>query len=284
MRKVKKIHNSSYAPVADLITYSPLPSRTLDQIDPFIFLNHHGYQEYPPNNTGLPFGPHPHRGMETVTFVLAGDIMHKDSAGNQSVIEAGGVQWMTAGSGLIHAEVSSEKFKKEGGKLEILQLWLNLPARFKMTEPRYIGLQAADIPEVVPGNDKIIIRVISGEWDRVKGPINSLAGVSIFIINLKPGAQLEINVPLTQNIFFYLVRGLVHVNDLQVKKRQLVEFENADGSIVIDAAEESIIIFGHAQPLNEPVVAQGPFVMNTQEEIIQAYQDYHAGKFGLWNE
>src|SRR5690606_33000410 len=111
-----KVHPSRFSPIADLITYSPLPSHSLRQIDPFIFLNHHGHQVYPPNNQGLPFGPHPHRGMETVTFILKGDIMHKDSGGHESIIEEGGIQWMTAGRGLIHAEVSSDKFRREGGE------------------------------------------------------------------------------------------------------------------------------------------------------------------------
>jgi len=125
LRKIKKVHGSEYRPIADLITYSPMPTRSLDMIDPFLFLNHHGFQKCPQNNHGLPFGPHPHRGMETVTFILEGDIMHKDSSGHESVIEAGGVQYMTAGKGLIHTEVSSSEFKKNGGDLEILQLWLS---------------------------------------------------------------------------------------------------------------------------------------------------------------
>jgi len=122
MRNIKKLHKAEYRPMGDLETWSPLPTRNLQMIDPFIFLNHHGPQIYGPNNSGLPFGPHPHRGMETVTFILDGDITHKDTGGHKSVIGAGGVQWMTAGSGLLHAEVSSEKFKKEGGSLEIFAI------------------------------------------------------------------------------------------------------------------------------------------------------------------
>lgn len=284
MRKIKKVHDASYAPIADLVTYSPLPSRTLEQIDPFLFLNHHGYQEYPPNNTGLPFGPHPHRGMETVTFIIEGDIMHRDSAGNQSVIHAGGVQWMTAGRGLIHAEVSSEKFKKEGGKLEVLQLWINLPAKFKMTDPNYVGLQHEDIPVVTTDDGRVTVDVIAGKWGQQKGPIISLTGVSIFMICMKAAGKSTMLCPSEENALFYVVRGAVEVNGVIVKKRQLVEFEDAGTSIHVTAAEESIIIYCHARPLNEPVVARGPFVMNTQEEILQAYEDYNAGRFGLWNE
>ena len=135
MRKIVAIHDAVYEPIADLKTYRALPNASIKHIDPFLFLNHHGPQIYPPNNHGLPFGPHPHRGFETVTFILDGDIYHKDSGGNQGTIVPGGVQWMTAGSGLIHSEISSESFKERGGKLEILQLWVNLPARHKLAKP-----------------------------------------------------------------------------------------------------------------------------------------------------
>src|SRR5215217_1466840 len=141
-------HKAVYDPIGDLVTYRAMPTHAvpMNAIDPFIFLNHHGRQEYFPHNNGLPFGPHPHRGFETVTFILEGDLTHKDSSGANSVIKAGGVQWMTAGKGLIHAEVSSEEFKIKGGPLEILQLWVNLPAKYKMTEPKYVGLQKDQIP------------------------------------------------------------------------------------------------------------------------------------------
>ena len=125
--------------IGDLTTRRPLPGPGLDQLDPFLFLNHHGPQVYPANNRGLPFGPHPHRGFETVTFILEGSLAHADSAEHQSVIHAGGVQWMTAGSGIVHAEVSPPEFLHDGGPLEILQLWINLPASLKMSEPRYVG-------------------------------------------------------------------------------------------------------------------------------------------------
>src|ERR1700737_2963071 len=141
MRTIKKLHTAENAPIEDLTTYRALPTRSVDQIDPFLFLNHHGPQVYPPKNHGIPFGPHPHRGMETLTLIPDRDILHKDSDNHESVITSGGVQWMTAGRGLIHAETSSTDFKEKGGRLEILQLWLNLPAKLKMIEPFYRGLQ-----------------------------------------------------------------------------------------------------------------------------------------------
>src|SRR5437868_13435177 len=134
--------------IADLQMRRPLPGPGIDILDPFLILNHHGPQVYPPGNQGLPFGPHPHRGFETVTFILEGELTHRGSGGHESVIRAGGVQWMTARSGLVHAEISPEEFKRSGGPLEILQLWVNLPARLKFVKPAYTGLQREDIPAV----------------------------------------------------------------------------------------------------------------------------------------
>ncbi|MDO1448906.1 pirin family protein [Rhodocytophaga aerolata] len=282
MRSIKKIHKAAYAPIADLITYSPLPSRSLQQIDPFLFLNHHGPQHYKPRNNGLPFGPHPHRGMETVTFILDGDIMHKDSAGHESVITAGGVQYMTAGRGLIHAEVSSPAFKEKGGGMEILQLWLNLPSRLKMTEPNYIGLQKEAIPTITTDNGNVQINLISGEWEGKSGAFTSQIGVHLNTIYFKPGGRLTFTVPVSHNIFFYVIRGKLLVNGQTIEALHLTEFNNDDELMQLEAQSESIVLFGHAEPLNEPVVAQGPFVMNTEEEIHQAYEDYRRGKFGSW--
>lgn len=282
MRAIKKIHKATYAPIADLITYSPLPSRSLQQIDPFLFLNHHGPQQYKPRNNGLPFGPHPHRGMETVTFILEGDIMHKDSAGHESVITAGGVQYMTAGRGLIHAEVSSPDFKEKGGGMEILQLWLNLPSNLKMTEPHYIGLQKEDIPAITADNEKVQINLISGDWEGNKASFETTTAIHLNTIYFKPSGKLTFTVPLTHNIFFYVIRGNLVVNGQSVEALHLAEFNNDHENMQIEAKAESILLFGHAKPLNEPVVAQGPFVMNTEEEIQQAYEDYRNGKFGSW--
>ena len=283
MKTIKEIHKASYHPIADLITFNPLPSPKLRQIDPFIFLNHHGLQTYPKNNHGLPFGPHPHRGMETVTFILEGDIMHKDSGGHESVIEKGGIQWMTAGKGLIHAEVSSAKFLKEGGELEILQLWLNLPAKLKMTEPRYIGLQKSEITQFhLDGDKKVNIQLIAGEWDYHKGSFETLWPILLSTVYMEKGGGFVKDIPATENVFFYVVRGKVKVMGEEIPFRNLIEFNNDGDAIAVEATEDAVIILGHAKPFNEPLVAQGPFVMNSQEEIRQAYQDYQMGKFGTW--
>lgn len=283
MRTIKAIHKASYHPIADLITYNPLPSPKLRQIDPFIFLNHHGYQKYKSNNQGLPFGPHPHRGMETVTFILEGDIMHKDSRGHESVIESGGIQWMTAGSGLIHAEVSSDRFKKEGGALEILQLWINLPSKHKMTKPRYIGLQKDEITSFSLDTGAVDVQLIAGEWNDLRGSFETLTPVFLSTIHMKKGGKVKKEIPSQENIFFYIVKGAVKIMGEDIPFRNLVEFNHDGNSLFFESTEDSVVILGHALPFNEPMVAQGPFVMNTQEEIMQAYLDYQQGKFGSWN-
>ncbi len=273
-----------YAPMDDLVTYRALPTREVEYIDPFLFLNHHGPQVYKPGNRGLPFGPHPHRGFETLTFILDGDIMHQDTGGGKDVIEAGGVQWMTAGSGLIHAEISSDKFKKEGGPLEILQLWFNLPAKYKMTAPKYIGLQKDKIPVVTLDNGKVNVNVVSGSWGEVQAPIQSLSDINMVSIEMKAGGTFVYNIPSERNIFFYVVRGSVKVNGETADKLTLVEFENQGKEVKVEALEDAYILFGHALPYNEPVVSHGPFVMNTEQEIREAFQDYQLGKMGQWVE
>ena len=280
MRPIRKIHRALPAHVQDLITFRALPTRSVEYIDPFLFLNHHGPQVYPPNNNGLPFGPHPHRGMETVTFIIDGDVAHADNGGHKSVIDSGGIQWMTAGKGLIHAEVSSPRFKKEGGKLEILQLWLNLPRKYKMTDPFYKGVQVGEIPVFVLPEDAGTLELIAGVWEGNNGAVQPLTDVFLSLVKLKGGAKWTTSVPAGRNIFLYVVRGMIEVNGKQAEMHDLVEFELAEEKINISAGNEVILIFGHATPLGEPVVSHGPFVMNTQEEIMQAFKDYEAGAFG----
>jgi quercetin 2,3-dioxygenase len=282
MRSIRKIHEAAYEPIADLETFRAIPTRSVQYLDPFLFLNHHGPQTYAPNNRGLPFGPHPHRGFETVTFVLDGDIAHRDSGGNQGVIYPGGIQWMTAGSGLIHSEVSSEGFKEAGGKLEVLQLWINLPARLKMTEPSYRDLQKSDIPVFRSPDLTYCVNVMAGEWEGVKGPHDPGYDVSLFTIEMEENAKLTLDIPAGKTVFFYIVRGNLIVNGRTVPDFHLVEFEYEEGSIELIANQASYVLLGYADPFGEPVVSQGPFVMNTRQEIEQAYLDYQAGKFGVF--
>ena len=264
--------------IGDLVTRRPLPGADLPQLDPFLFLNHHGPQTYRPGNNGLPFGPHPHRGFETVSFILSGEMAHLDSGGHESVIRAGGVQWMTAGAGLVHAEISPDSFKRAGGPLEILQLWVNLPGRLKMTKPAYIGLQREDIPSIaVEGG---VVNLISGSFAGQDGPIRSLTGIAMMTVALQAGGQVMLPAPAGRNVFFYVVAGNPLVGGRKVSPANLIELDRAGDSVEVTAETPAMILFGHGEMIDEPVVSHGPFVMNTREEISAAIRDYQAGLFG----
>jgi quercetin 2,3-dioxygenase len=282
IKEIKAVHKAQREDIDDLITYRALPAGDfeMERLNPFIFLNHHGPQNYNPGNKGLPFGPHPHRGIETVTFILDGELMHKDSSGGVSTITSGGIQWMTAGKGLIHAEVSSDEFKQKGGDLEILQLWLNLPAKYKMMDPFYKGLQNEDIPELTEDGGKVKVKVISGSRNDQQGAFESVSDVYLDLIYLDKGGRMRIGIPAENVVFFYIVRGEIMVNRQSVGALSLVEFKKAGDEIDISAEQDSIVITGYARYLNEPITARGPFVMNTYQEIMEAYDDYRSGKFG----
>jgi redox-sensitive bicupin YhaK (pirin superfamily) len=278
-KTVKALHAAVRDDIGDLVTRRPVPNQGLEQVDPFLFLNHHGPQTYGPSNQGLPFGPHPHRGFETVTFILDGELAHRDSAGHESVIRKGGVQWMTAGSGLVHAEVSPEAFKQAGGPIEILQLWVNLPSRLKMTAPRYTGLQADQIPTLTADEGRVTVNLISGSWAGQTGPVASLTGVFMSTIQLKAGGTVGFGSLGGRNVFLYVVCGEVKVNGTPAGAYQLAELDLQGDTVEIVATTDAVVLFGHAEPLGEPVVAHGPFVMNTRQEILDAIHDYQAGLF-----
>jgi hypothetical protein len=280
LKAVQNVFPAVREDIGDLQTYRVLPTQYVDHLDPFLFLNHHGPQTYPPNNRGLPFGPHPHRGFETVTFILKGDLTHKDSAGHESTIKAGGVQWMTAGRGLIHSEISSESFLREGGPLEILQLWVNLPARLKMTDPAYTGLQKSEIPVFKTEDQRGQVALASGQWQGHQGAITPLVDITSMIVNLKAGSTWKLEIPKNHQVFYYVVTGEVEVHGTKVQAFHLVQFKPEGSLLITNSLTPAVLLVCHAMPFNEPIVSHGPFVMNTREEIHQALQDYQAGKFG----
>ena len=280
-RTLRALHKAVRDDIADLVTRRPLPAPRLPDLDPFLFLNHHGPQIYLGGNAGLPFGPHPHRGFETVTFILSGSLAHHDSGGHESVIEAGGVQWMTAGRGLTHAELSPDAFKRDGGPLEILQLWVNLPARLKLTEPRYVGLQQPDIPQLELEGGLVRVALISGEAFGREGAVPTLTGLTMMTVRLEAGARFELPVPSGRRVFLYIVEGaLRNADGRALPEHHLAELDDGSGDgVCLTAERSSVMLLGHAMPFGEPIVAHGPFVMNTHEEIRQAVRDYHAGRF-----
>jgi redox-sensitive bicupin YhaK (pirin superfamily) len=279
-KTIKRLHSALRDDIGDLLTQRPLPNPHLAQLDPFLFLNHHGPQVYAPGNHGLPFGPHPHRGFETVTFIVEGMLAHKDSAGHESIIREGGVQWMTAGSGIVHAEVSPAEFLRHGGALEILQLWVNLPGSLKMTAPAYTGLQRGDIPAIGSADGRVTLNLVAGQWQGRSGPVNSLTGVFMSTIELQAGGSLRVPELRGRTLFLYVVRGAIHVGGDPASAFHLVEINDEGDSLEMSSEAGALLLFGHAEALREPVVSHGPFVMNTREEIVEAINDYQAGKFG----
>lgn len=284
-RTLSKLHPALRDDIGDLTTRRPLPGPSLELLDPFLFLNHHGPQQYPPNNRGLPFGPHPHRGFETVTFILEGELAHyhgdqQDRSPYASVIKAGGIQWMTAGRGLVHAELSPPSFKQQGGPLEILQLWVNLPARLKMTEPAYTGLQREQIPRISLDAQGSCLNLIAGPFENQQGPVQSLTGLFMATLELAAGARVSLPAPKGHQVFLYLVRGQADIAGTPAEPYHLAELHDDGDQVEIAAHTPCVLLFGHGAPLQEPVVAHGPFVMNTRDEIRQAILDYQAGRFG----
>jgi hypothetical protein len=280
LRSAVRCHAAHRDDIGNLTTRRPVPGPGLDRLGAFLFLNHHGPQNFAPGNEGLPFGPHPHRGFETITFILQGVLAHRDTAGHESIINAGGVQWMTAGSGLIHEEISPASFKRDGGPLEILQLWVNLPARLKKTPPRDVGVQRDAIPTIRADEGRTTVNLISGAWQGKEGPVHSLTGVFMATVELRAGGRVSFDNLAGRDVFLYAVRGDLNVAGTAVPAFNLVEFSEG-AAVEIEASTQAVVLFGHADPINEPVVSHGPFVMNSTEEIRQAYADYRAGRFQI---
>lgn len=279
-KTIAQIHQAVSEPIADLSTYRALPTHTLKSLDPFLLINHHGYQEYPPDNNGLPFGPHPHKGFETLTFVFAGSIAHQDSTGRSFITGPGGVQWMTAGSGIVHSEISPPAFLQDGGPLEIIQVWMNLPAKLKLSSPWYKGLDAEDLLHLEDDGNQWQWHITSGEVEGESGPIESMTGLFMSSLEILEGGRFDVFVPEDRQVMLYQVRGNSMVNGAPLDARQIIEFRPTGEEIIIEAQTDSLFLFCHGEPINEPVVSYGPFVMNTEAEIHEAIDQYQRGEFG----
>lgn len=269
-------------PIGDLQTRRAFPTGALPDLNPFLFLNHHGPQQYGPNNAGLPFGPHPHKGFETLTFIEEGQLAHRDSTGGAHVSGPGGVQWMTAGSGIVHTEVSPEAFKREGGPCHLLQLWMNLPAAQKGVAPKYTSVE----PEWLTSarGEGWQLQVISGitevDGAAVQGPIDSLTGLFTSRLRLERGSAFTFRVPPGRTLLAYPVSGAVRCGDATLKPFATPVFDRDGGDLLLEALEDSTVLLCHGDPIAEPVVAYGPFVMNTEAEVHTAFAEYRAGKYG----
>ncbi|MER3423160.1 MAG: short-chain dehydrogenase [Nitrospiraceae bacterium] len=258
------------------------PSNDLGwQISPFLLLDYAGPTYYAPTDRPRGVGEHPHRGFETVTIVYQGVLEHRDSAGHAGTIGPGDVQWMTAASGVVHEEKHEREFAKQGGTVEIVQLWVNLPRAMKMSSPRYQTLLNKEIPVVHLSNGAGYGRVIAGEFRGTRGPAETYTPVHLYDLHLKAGHRTELLLPAVHNTALFVLHGRVVLNGSHtVKDTELAVLGIKGERMIIDTKENATILMLSGEPIDEPVASYGPFVMNTQAELIQAMNDYRAGKMG----
>ncbi|EAQ41939.1 pirin family protein [Polaribacter sp. MED152] len=261
----------------------PLPTNGLENVDPFLLLHHYGPYAISEFNNPFDLGPHPHRGFEPITLLFKGEQLHRDSLGNEMVVKAGGVQWTTAGRGIIHAEAPTKEFVKKGGDLEGIQLWLNLPAKDKMIPPNYQHLEDYQIPKVFSKDGKIKLNIIAGKQADKYGSIKTQTSVNVFTANADIDGEIEIELPENHQSLIYLLDGEVLINNSDLLKKgneQMVVF-NTDGNLVsIKANDKSNLLVLSGEPIKEKVTQYGPYVMNTQTEILEAMRDFQQGKMG----
>jgi redox-sensitive bicupin YhaK (pirin superfamily) len=260
--------------------FSEIPD-AVSKLDPFLLLDYHPEYEYAPTSHRRGVGTHPHRGFETVTFAFQGSVAHHDSAGGGGVIGPGDVQWMTAASGILHKEYHQDDFARRGGPFQMAQLWVNLPRAHKMAPPRYQALLASQMGIVPLPEGSGVVRVIAGEHQGARGPAETFSPLDIYDARIAPHGRLELAFPAAHTTALLVMKGAVTINDdTPAHENDFVLFEREGGRIAVTALTEAQVLVLDGQPLAEPVVQYGPFVMNTEREIAQAISDYNSGRFG----
>ncbi|MDY7545921.1 pirin family protein [Glaciimonas sp. CA11.2] len=264
-------------PVRSLFSFDTLDGH----LNPFLLLDYAGPAEFAPTEHQRGVGQHPHRGFETVTIVYEGEVAHRDSTGNGGVIGPGDVQWMTAASGILHEEFHAPEFSKKGGAFEMVQLWINLPAKDKMAPPGYQGIINKDIPVVSLADDAGTMRVIAGEFNGAQGPAHTFTPINVWDVRLRQNSSTTLPIPTGHVAAVVVLHGTILVNGAEVAREAQVVLLDRDGdSVLLEANSDATLLLLSGAPLDEPVFAHGPFVMNTREEIVTAMQDFNSGRFG----
>lgn len=252
----------------------------MKRMEPFLMLDYNSKFNFGPTSTPRGVGVHPHRGFETVTIAYQGKVEHHDSAGGGGIIGEGDVQWMTAASGVLHKEFHETDWAKNGGIFQMVQLWVNLPAKDKMSTPKYQAIANSEMQNIDLGENGFI-ELIAGNYQDKKGPADTFSPVHLMNAKLKSGGKAEFNFPANFNTGALVIEGSIIINgNEKVATDHFALFENEGETFTIEAAEDSIVLILSGEPLNEPIAPHGPFVMNTREEIVQAFDDYNNGKFG----
>lgn len=292
MKKFRTIENIFKAPEPHMVgdgfrvsQYIPTGIKSMERLSPFLLLDYNEPYYFKPSETRLGVGAHPHRGFETVTIAYDGKVEHHDNKGNHGIIGPGDVQWMTAASGIMHKEYHETEFSKNGGIFHMVQLWVNLPKDKKMIEPKYQPLLKEEMGVLKLDNDKGEISIIAGEVNGVKGPANTFTNINLYNINLKNYGNTTLSEPKNFNTAILILKGEAKVNEDKIcKEGDFIIFDNVEGEILLESlTEESLFLVLSGEPINEPVVSHGPFVMNTLGEILDAYEDFRNNKFGTEN-
>ncbi|MCH7339482.1 pirin family protein [Acinetobacter sp. NIPH1876] len=267
-----------FYPALSVFSYQELGNTT----SPFLLLDHIGPGRLPPKSTKKGVNEHPHRGFETVTFVFAGELQHQDSTGSGGVISQGDVQWMTAASGIQHIEHFSPEFREQGGFFEMVQLWVNLPAKDKMSAPHYQSLLNHNIPKILLEHDAGYVRIVAGQFQNIQGVAHTYSPMNVFDVHLNKGQQLTLSANHGDTTLIYLRNGKLQfsADEEILEKQALAIMSSFDNDVAITALENCDLLFLSAPPLQEPINGHGFFVMNSYEEILQAYEDLKTGQFG----
>lgn len=264
-------------PVRTLFSYDSLGKH----ISPFLLLDHAGPAEFTPTEQRRGVGQHPHRGFETVTIVYDGEVEHRDSTGAGGTIGPGDVQWMTAAKGILHEEFHSPAFARRGGALEMVQLWVNLPAKDKMAEAGYQTIVDADIPVLPLANDAGQLRLIAGEFAGASGPARTFTPIDVWDLRLNPGKPVTLDLHAGRNTALVILRGTLLINGQEIARQgQLALFERDGRQVTLESNDDAKVLLLSGEPIDEPIVGHGPFVMNAEQEIHQAFADFQSGKFG----
>ncbi|MTI33263.1 pirin family protein [Xanthovirga aplysinae] len=254
---------------------------SMQRLSPFIMMDYNAPFYFPPSDTPKGVGVHPHRGFETVTIAYKGKIEHHDSSGGGGIIEDGDVQWMTAASGVLHKEFHEREWSKKGGIFQMVQLWVNLPAKDKMSEPKYQAITNRSMGRVMLENNMGEVEIVAGEYQGIKGPASTFTPLHLYNIKIKQGAKVDLSFPAAYNTALLVLEGSLKVNDKdKVPTNNFALFENRGEEFSITTKEDTVALLLSGEPINGPIAAHGPFVMNTKQELMQAFNDFNEGKFG----
>lgn len=286
MKNLKTIQHKVDSPLVSMGPIrlrQPLPTQGIENVDPFLLLHHYGPYAISVFNNPFDLGAHPHRGFEPITLLFKGEQLHRDSLGNEMLVKAGDVQWTTAGRGIVHAEGPSKEFIEKGGELEGIQLWLNLPASKKMMPANYQHLKSEDIPVIENQSKTIRLKIVAGKQGIEKGLIKTQTAVNVFTLKAKGAGTMMVDIPETHQSLVYLLDGEAIINGAEILKKgaiQMLTFNKEGKTIDIETKKESNLLVLSGEPINEKIAQYGPYVMNTQTEIMEAMRDFQKGKMG----